>query len=262
MSQGLLVQTSYQYAFGRKTWQWNSLREESWHYVEGTGSPDHAFKLNWVYELPFGQGRKWGSGAGGWMNALIGGWEWDGVGRWQSGQKFNYGGNRLVGMSDKEFQDIFKFYREKDASGIERIYMFPQDVIQNSILALYTASATSATGYAGALPTGRYLAPASGPDCVQYMPGMCPGTAETRIVSGPQYFKMDMSFVKRFQLPRRMYIEARMELFNIFDTINFIPTNAMGAAVTNWQVTAAQTDVNASQDPGGRITQFGLRFTW
>ncbi len=201
MSQGLLVQGSYSYAFGRKTWRWDSLRDDTWHYVPSTGSPDHAFKLNWVYELPFGQGKKWGSGAGGFMNALIGGWEWDGVARVQTGDKFNYGGYRLVGMSDDDFQDIFKFYHETGADGKERIYMLPQDVIQNSILAIYTTSPTSVTGYAGALPTGRYLAPASGPDCVQYLAGMCPGTSETRIVTGPMYWKVDMSFVKRFQLP-------------------------------------------------------------
>jgi hypothetical protein len=262
MSQGLLVQGSYSYAFGRKTWQWSSLRDDTWHYVPSTGAPDHAFKLNWVYELPFGQGKKWGSGAGTWLNALIGGWEWDGVARVQSGDKFNYGGYRLVGMSEEEFQDIFKFYRQTGTDGKERIYMFPQDVIENSILALYTASATSVTGYSGALPSGRYIAPATGPDCVMYLDGSCPGTAERRIVTGPKYWKVDMSFVKRFQLPRRMSIEARMDLFNVFDTINFTATSAMGSSVTAWQVTAAATDVNASQDPGGRITSFGLRFTW
>ena len=57
MSQGLLVAANYRYAFGRKTWQWNSLREDTWHYVDSTGNPDQSFKLNWVYELPFGQGR-------------------------------------------------------------------------------------------------------------------------------------------------------------------------------------------------------------
>ena len=35
----------------------------------------------------------------------------------------------------------------------------------------------------------------------------------------------------------------------------------MGSS-SNWQVTSAATDANASQDPGGRITQFGLRFIW
>ena len=64
-----------QYAFGRQTWRQHSLRDD-WYYIPSTGNPDHAFKLNWVYELPFGQGKKWGSGAGGLMNALIGGWEW------------------------------------------------------------------------------------------------------------------------------------------------------------------------------------------
>jgi hypothetical protein len=59
-----------------------------------------------------------------------------------------------------------------------------------------------------------------------------------------------------------MFVEARMDVFNLFDTINFTPTSSMGSSVTSWQVTGAATDVNASQDPGGRITQFGLRFTW
>ena len=66
--------------------------------------------MNWAYELPFGQGKKSGRGAGRWKEALIGGWEIDGVARVQSGAKFNYGGFRLVGMTEKEFADMFKFY--------------------------------------------------------------------------------------------------------------------------------------------------------
>jgi hypothetical protein len=268
MSSGLLVQGSYAYSFGRKTWAQRSLRED-WFYVPSTGGNDHTFKANWVYELPFGQGKKFGSGTGGGMNRVIGGWEVDGVVRWQSGPKFNYGGYRLVGMTDKDLQKMFKFYKVtdpavKDANGaaMTRIYMFPQDVITNSILALSTTSATTTTGYAGALPTGRYLAPASGPDCVQYYAGQCPGTAVTRIITGPGYFKTDLSIVKRIPIKKSMFVEARMDLFNIFDTINFTPTSATGSAITNWQVTAGAQDVNASQDPGGRITQFGLRFSW
>jgi hypothetical protein len=68
--------------------------------------------------------------------------------------------------------------------------------------------------------------------------------------------------VKRIPIKKSMFIEARMDLFNIFDTINFNATTATGSAITNWQVTSAAQDVNASQDPGGRITQFGLRFSW
>jgi hypothetical protein len=168
-------------------------------------------------------------------------------------------------MTEKEFAEMFKFYKVPDATGKTQIYMFPMDVIEQSIVALYTMSATTASGYAGALPTGRYLAPASSPECVQYIAtrdSYCPGTKVTRIITGPKYWKIDMSFVKRITVVKNMRIEARMDLFNIFDTINFNATGSMGNTVAGWRVTSAATDESASQDPGGRITSFGLRFTW
>jgi hypothetical protein len=261
MSHGLLVQANYAYSFGRKTWTQRSLRED-WFYIPSGGGADHTFKINWVYELPFGKGKAIGGGVSRVVDAFIGGWEFDGVGRVQSGPKFNYGGYRLVGMTEQDLQDMFKFYHVVDANGIERIYMLPQDVIQNSILALNTSSATTLSGYAGALPTGRYLAPSSGPDCVQYLAGQCPGTALTRYIQGPMYWKFDISIVKRVAIIKNLRIEARMDLFNVFDTINFTPTTATGSSVPSWQVTSAATDTNASQDPGGRITSFGLRISW
>ena len=261
MTGGFLIQGNYVYSFGRKSWTQRSMRED-WFYIDSGGGADHSFKLNWVYELPFGRGKAIGGGVSRGLDALIGGWEFDGVGRVQTGPKFNYGGYRLVGMTEKDLQKMFKFYHVKDAGGIERIFMLPQDVIQNSILALTTSSATTATGYAGTLPTGRYLAPSSGPDCVQYLSGQCPGTAITRWITGPMYWKVDISVVKRISVWKNLRVEARMDLFNVFDTINFTPTSATGSTLNSWQVTSAATDTSASQDPGGRITQFGLRISW
>lgn len=271
MSQGLLMQFSYNRAFMRRSSYQPSLRED---YVWGdtTGnSPAHAFKVNWAYELPFGQGKKFGGGASRMKNLLIGDWEFDGVARIQSGPVFNFGNFRLVGMDENEFQDMFKFYHVTGTDGVERIYMLPQDVITNSIRAIYGASATTATGYTGdVVPVGKYLAPASSETCVQYLAGQCPGTKLSRAITGPKYWKVDMSFVKRFAIVKTVKVEARMDLYNVFNTINFTPvgptstssTAGMGSSVTNWQVTAAAQDVNGSQDPGGRITQFGLRVSW
>ncbi len=91
----------------------------------------------------------------------------------------------------------------------------------------------------------------------------CPGTQQTLIITGPSFFKTDLSFVKRIAVHKNMRVEARMELFNVFNTVNLIPnTTTSASSVTGWQVTTAATDLSASQDPGGRITQFGLRFTW
>jgi hypothetical protein len=76
------------------------------------------------------------------------------------------------------------------------------------------------------------------------------------------YAKFDMSFVKRIAVVKNMRVEARMDFYNITNAINFIATSATGSTVNAWQVTSAARDINASQDAGGRITSFGLRFTW
>ena len=190
-----------------------------------------------MYELPFGRGKKWGSGVSALVDGFIGGWEIDGVARIQSGNKFDYSGYRLVGMTEDEFADMFKFYHVIDPNTLDvngnpmdRMYMLPQDVIQQSIIALYQTSATTATGYTNNVtPSGRYLAPASGPDCTAYNVGgpngvICPGTrtgTERRYVTGPMFWKVDMSFVKRIPVWKNVRVEARMDLFNVFNTINY-----------------------------------------
>ena len=158
LSGGLVLGSSYQRQFHTLTNIWQSLRDAEPQYMDGTGGPVHAIKANWVYELPFGQGRRWGAGASGWKNGLIGGWDFSGVLRTQSGDRFNYGNFRLVGLSEDEFADLFKFYKVKDAAGLERIYMFPLDFVQQSIVALTGLDPTHPSGYAnGVLPKGRYL---------------------------------------------------------------------------------------------------------
>jgi hypothetical protein len=257
-SQGLSVQGSYNWG-ARNTWNRPSLRSDFLS-VPSTVGPDHAVKINWVYELPFGRDRAFGRGAAGWLNAVIGGWEFDGMARMQSGTKINFGGRRLVGMTEKELQDMFKFYRVRDSNGIERVYMLPQDVIENSRIALSEWSSTSATGYTSTVPSGRYLAPANGPDCVEFFDGQC--SPITTILTAPWYGKFDFGFAKRFSIGGRRIIEARMDLYNVFDNINFTPVGVGGSALSSWEVTSAARDLNASQDAGGRVTQFGLRFTW
>jgi hypothetical protein len=58
------------------------------------------------------------------------------------------------------------------------------------------------------------------------------------------------------------FIEARMDLYNVFDNINFNPVGVGSSSLSSWEVTSAARDLNASQDAGGRITSFGLRFSW
>jgi hypothetical protein len=45
----------------------------------------HQFQFSWVYSLPFGKGRLWGGAMPGVVEALLGGWQLNGIYRWTSG---------------------------------------------------------------------------------------------------------------------------------------------------------------------------------
>src|SRR3954465_5004530 len=48
----------------------------------------HVLVANLYYELPFGRGKKFGTGAPGWLNHVIGGWSMTGIYNYQSGEPF------------------------------------------------------------------------------------------------------------------------------------------------------------------------------
>ena len=102
---GFQVQASYTYSKGYQS-DFYAFRkayvEREQNYSNGSaslGNVRHNMALNWVYDLPFGRGKKWGSGAGGAMNRLIGDWSIMGLVRWQSGRMVDYGNVRLIGMT-------------------------------------------------------------------------------------------------------------------------------------------------------------------
>ena len=49
----------------------------------------HQFNANWVSELPFGRGQRFAANAHGWVNAVIGGWQFSGIYRITSGLPFS-----------------------------------------------------------------------------------------------------------------------------------------------------------------------------
>ena len=79
--EGLLVQAQLRLRQGVRSRRASRSARRS---VENVGENDirHAFKVNWVYELPFGRGRRFGAQrAPGFVDKLIGGWEFNGAGQ-------------------------------------------------------------------------------------------------------------------------------------------------------------------------------------
>ena len=89
-----------------------------------------------------------------------------------------------------------------------QLFILPDDIIENTVKA-FNVSATSANGY-GALgaPTGRYLAPANGPDCIETAPGYGDCGVRSLIVNGPRLVRFDIGAGKKFRIHGRRHVRV------------------------------------------------------
>lgn len=270
-AQGLQFQTSYVFGKGYGS-QFETFRRPQLKLRDAgtTGDLTHAFKANIVYDLPFGQGRRFGGGANAVLERLIGGWQVGLTGRVQSGTLVDFGNVRLVGMTARDVQNMFKL--RFDDQG-KKVWMLPQDVIDNTIRA-FNVSATTPTGYSGNnAPIGRYFAPANGPDCIEPDPGnnttasgdsgVCGVTS--LVVTGPMFQQFDLRISKQTRLVGRTNIEFSAEMLNVFNHANFVPVSgfvnaqnnrANGNNIANYEVTGL-TGTNTS-----RLIQLVTRINW
>ena len=257
LSQGLQFQSSYVFGNAMQTVFYTHRRGLYWS-RDGGGEGDltHQFKANVVYDLPFGQGRRFLAGAGPVMERIVGGWQLGFNTRVQSGELVDIGGVRFIGWgSDDEIKKAFKLRFE---GADKEIYMWPKDVVENTVRA-WSHSATSATGYSGEAPTGRYFAPAFGPDCISVAEGIgeCPGERRTFVLTGPTWMQTDLRVAKRTTIVGRVNLEFAAEALNVFNNTNFSPSGETSSDdITDYLVTGT-TGGN-----GSRIIQLVTRINW
>jgi hypothetical protein len=253
-SQGLQFNGSY--AFGHEyDTSFTSFRKPLFYLRPSgnTGDIPHAFKSNVIYEMPFGRGRRFGGNANAVLERLIGGWQLGVVSRLQSGTPINLGNVRMVGMSREEASSLFKL-RFDDAG--KQVYMFPQNIIDNSILA-FNVSATTASGYSGNAPTGKYFAPANGPDCIEIAGAFGDCGSRATILNGPRFQQHDIRFAKRTTIVGHTNLEFAAQLLNAFNHPNFLAVSGIGSTtLAGYQVTGTQGQESA------RVIQFEVRFNW
>ena len=250
LSRGLQFQSSYVLGKADSSERYSFRTERKSVPQTGTvGGVTHAFKANWTYELPFGRDRRFGGASGPWLDRLIGGWSVDGIARLQSGQMLDFGNVRLIGMSKEELQENFTL-RFDDAG--RAIYMLPQDIYENTLRA-YSVSATTASGYSGEAPTGRYIAPANGPDCIEVAPNYGDCGLNNVVVTGPRLVRFDLSAVKRVPLKGRLNFEFRAEFLNAFNHPWFEPVTGLGSDPDDYRVEDGET---------GRLVQLIWRVNW
>jgi hypothetical protein len=277
LSQGLLLQGNYTFsksesnAYASSSVAFSQPRTLRNQRLDKTWSPfdiRHAFKLNFIYELPVGKGKMFLGNANGLLNGFLGGWAINGTTRLQSGSAIQFGNVQLVGMTVKDLQKAIEI-RKLPA---RQVFWLPDDIAQNTIKAFNVTP----TGYALGAPTGRYISPASSNGCVQAYAGQC-GFANL-VLHGPRFLREDLSVVKRIGLGEKRNIELRADFLNAINNINFrvgdyaTDNVAVGnAAVPTFssslfgQLNSANTayrDTSTTNDPGGRLIQLVLRFNF
>ncbi len=99
LTQGMMIDGNYTWA---KNIEEGLTHQDSYNLRASRGLATidiaHRFVVSYLYELPFGKGRKFGGSAPGVLDAFIGGWQFNGITTFQSGTPLNITANNTAGL--------------------------------------------------------------------------------------------------------------------------------------------------------------------
>jgi hypothetical protein len=269
MSHGISLQSSYVWSKSLANGPTNSntsvsqpttLRNLAIDKVPSGFDMRHAFKVNYIYELPFGHGKSLLGNVHGIAGKLFEGWETAGVIRVQSGTPFFLNGlatfNQVTSntgvvlhnMTSSDLQKMVNIRKTTGTDGKGLVYFLPQSLINNSLAAFNTGGFTPAQ----LDPNAPYIGPAAAGQL---------GWRGYLYQNWNRFF--DASIVKRTTVHEKINVEFRATALNVFNLTNF----GTGASGTNYnnigsafgQVSGAYRDISGTVEPGGRILEFMLR---
>lgn len=164
----------------------------------GLSNQDQPYRLvlSSLYELPFGQGKRFGGNVSRPIDLLIGGWQLNGIYVLQAGQPFSVTVDGSPGNT------------RADATG--KIGVNPGN------LADYVQETFSATD----VPTGPFTIPGSTSGVFN-----APGTSGRDILRGPGSSNMDLSLFKNFSVTEKIKMQLRGQAYNLTNTPHFANPN-------------------------------------
>jgi len=224
----------------------------------------HALKMNWIYELPFGPQRQFFSGVHNVVaRKAMEGWEIASVTRVQSGSPIRLTSGRLTldqndsgvllhGITASQLQDLMSIRKTTNSQGQGIVSYLPQALIDNSLAAFD-------------------LLPGKTVDTNQpYIGPPVAGQLGDRIfLYGPMQQKWDFALVKKTKINERANFEFRAQALNAFNLTNFLLFNPGNGITTTLpintsfgQTTGAYRDLPNTNDTGGRILEFVMKFNF
>ncbi len=223
----------------------------------------HVIVTNWLYELPFGKGRKWASSAPGWLNHVIGGWSWTGIYVRQSGEPFTLNSGSFTTNNTHQSTAFVDgpMIQPSLQKAISATVQGP--VVWNAgAIDLAQKNCINVLRPDGTVTFTFFCIPAPGKN----------GSGRN-IANGPGFWNMDMGILKSFTLTERVKLQFRSEFFNVFNHANFEnPRNASVGSPTITSGSFGQTCCISSAVPSSttiiavgepnRVIQFGFKIAF
>ena len=160
----------------------------------------HRFSGSFVYELPWGEGKRFASDLQGWRKAFVSGWQINSIMMFQSGQPFTVRFPREVDNSNTGFSFL--------GGAADR-----PNLIGNPVLANPDPQRWFATEAFAAPPFGSF------------------GNSGRNALTGPPLHNVNFSLLKETPLSETAKLQFRAEFFNAFNTPNFDQPNAVGESL-------------------------------
>jgi hypothetical protein len=193
----------------------------------------HNFQIGWVYELPFGKGKKWvNSGTGA---VILGGWQ-------LSGREAMFIGNPFT------------------------VYA-PDTSLNDGGTNTQTANQVSNVQFLGHVGPGQYY---YNPAAFAPVTTQSFGTSGLNILREPGMWNTDLEIVRNFRIKERFTLQFRSQFTNLPNTSHFNASSNGGGAGNGFGGAAGGVDsgvtdssfMQVTSASGERIIRFGLRLQW
>ena len=194
----------------------------------------HQINADWVADLPFGKGKRFGGNVSGVLNGFIGGWQLSGLMRWTSGFPFTV--------------DNGNFWpTDWDEQGIANMLVKPT-----------TGHFKQANGAVSVFPNST----AAFSDFAHPFPGQ---NGSRNAIRGDGFVGVDPALAKRWPMPwEGQSLQFRWEVFNVFNQVRFNALSGLGTQACACIASLQQVPNTFGNYTGlltqPRVMQFALRY--
>jgi Carboxypeptidase regulatory-like domain len=201
----------------------------------------HQLNANWVWDLPYGRGRHWGSGSHGFMNAVFGGWGLNGVYRWTSGFPFSVeAGTGWSTDFELEGSSILTGPKPKtgvffEPNGTPTVFQNPEQTVTCS------------------------CSPASAVGVNTFRPTYAGEAGQRNNFRGPGYFGIDGGLSKTWNFGEQKTVRFAWEAFNVTNSVRF---DAAGSLIGQDLVNITGFGIFNTELTQPRVMQYSLRFAF